>query len=74
MMIIMLMITNILNGLFYSSLVNFANIANYTSLLATELDVSNEITGKLQNLSFLSSKHRIRPHRQPKIYFEKLFG
>ena len=70
----MLMITNILNGLFHGCLVHFANIANYTSLLATELDVSNEITGKLQNHSFLSSKHHIKPHRQPKINFEKLFG
>ena len=48
----MMMITNILNGLFHGCLVHFANIANYTSLFATELNVSNEITSKLQNHSF----------------------
>ena len=35
-----MMITNILNGLFHGCLVHFANIANYTSLFATELKVS----------------------------------
>ena len=70
----MLMITNILNGLFHDCLVHVANIANYTSLFATELNVSNEITSKSQNRSFLSSKHNLKPHRQPKINFEKLFS
>ena len=73
----MMMITNILNGLFHGCLVHFANIAKYTSLFATELNVSNEITSKLQNHSFLSPKHHLtclKPHRQPKINFEKLFS
>ena len=54
------MITNIFNGLFHGCLVNFANIANYTSLFATELNISNEITSKLQNHSFLSPKHHLK--------------
>ena len=70
----MLMMTNILNGLLHGCLVHFANIVNYTSLFATELNVSNEITSKLQNHSFLSPKRHLKPHRQPEINFEKLFS
>ena len=52
--IIMLMMRNILNGLSHNCLVHFANIANHTSLFATEPTVSNEITGKLPKSGFFS--------------------
>ena len=44
-------------GLWHGCLVNFVNIANYTSLSVKELSVNKETTCKRQNHSFLSTKY-----------------